>query len=144
MYLGWIIEDILVKVDKFIFLTDFLIFNVEEARDIPLILDQPFSVTSRALIDVQKGHLILRLGEEQIAFHMFKAIKFPIESDNYFQIDVIDKTNHDTFQLDNPSDSYEACIVHTQCNHPDSNEIEICVRILKLILHISADHTLRS
>ncbi|XP_022855377.1 uncharacterized protein LOC111376638 [Olea europaea var. sylvestris] len=34
-----------------------------------------------------KEQLILRLGEEQIFFNVFKAMKFPIESDSYFHID---------------------------------------------------------
>ncbi|XP_022846323.1 uncharacterized protein LOC111369069 [Olea europaea var. sylvestris] len=41
--------------------------------------------------------LILRLGEEPVAFNVFKAIKYPAESNNCFQIDVIDKAVYDTF-----------------------------------------------
>ncbi|XP_052198255.1 uncharacterized protein LOC127805537 [Diospyros lotus] len=50
-----IVEDILVKVDKFIFPADFIILDMAEDRDIPLILGRPFLATGRALIDVQKG-----------------------------------------------------------------------------------------
>ncbi|XP_022873979.1 uncharacterized protein LOC111392815 [Olea europaea var. sylvestris] len=59
-----IIEDVLIKVEKFIFSVDFLILDMEENNDVPLILDRPFLATGRALIDVQRGQLILRLGEE--------------------------------------------------------------------------------
>ncbi|KAM6543733.1 hypothetical protein CsatB_008180 [Cannabis sativa] len=47
-----IIEDILVKVGKFIFPHDFLILNMEEDENIPIILGRPFLATGRALIDV--------------------------------------------------------------------------------------------
>jgi hypothetical protein len=48
-----IIEDILVKVDKFIYPADFVILDmVEEDKDVPLILGRPFLATCRALIDV--------------------------------------------------------------------------------------------
>ncbi|XP_075504562.1 uncharacterized protein LOC142542001 [Primulina tabacum] len=50
-----VIEDVLVKVDKFIFPVDFVVLDMEEDREIPLILDRPFLATGRALIDVQKG-----------------------------------------------------------------------------------------
>ncbi|XP_022883426.1 uncharacterized protein LOC111400232 [Olea europaea var. sylvestris] len=50
-----ICEDILVKVDKFIFPTDFIILDIEKDRDVRLILDCPFLATGRALIDVQKS-----------------------------------------------------------------------------------------
>ncbi|XP_022887044.1 uncharacterized protein LOC111402945, partial [Olea europaea var. sylvestris] len=72
-----IIEDVLVKVEKFIFPADFLILDMEEDKDVPLILGQPFLATGRAIVDVQKGQLILRLGDEQISFNVFKAMKFP-------------------------------------------------------------------
>ncbi|XP_022883864.1 uncharacterized protein LOC111400705 [Olea europaea var. sylvestris] len=59
-----IIEDVLVQVEKFIFPTDFLILDMEEDKDIPLILGRPFLATGRALFNVQNGQLILRLEEE--------------------------------------------------------------------------------
>ncbi|XP_022893974.1 uncharacterized protein LOC111408447 [Olea europaea var. sylvestris] len=86
-----IIEDMLVKVEKFIFLVNFLILDMEGDKDIPLILGRPFFETGRALIDIQNGQLILRLEEEQISFNVFKAMKLPTETDSCFQIDAIDK-----------------------------------------------------
>ena len=55
------IEDVLVKVDKFIFLADFIILDMEEDKEIPIILGRFFGATGRALIDVQKGKLRLRV-----------------------------------------------------------------------------------
>ncbi|XP_073133337.1 uncharacterized protein [Henckelia pumila] len=55
-----IIEDVLVKVDKFIFPVDFVVLDMEEDLDMPLILGRPFVATGKALIDVQKGELHLR------------------------------------------------------------------------------------
>ena len=52
-----IIEDVLVKVDKFIFPADFVVLDIEEDQEVPLILGRPFLATGRALIDVQKGEL---------------------------------------------------------------------------------------
>ncbi|XP_022867351.1 uncharacterized protein LOC111387064 [Olea europaea var. sylvestris] len=61
---GRIIEDVLVKVDKLIFPVDFLILDMEEDKDVLIILGLPFLATARALIDVQQGQLILRLGKD--------------------------------------------------------------------------------
>ena len=47
-----IIEDILVKVDKFIFPADFVVLDMEEDQEVPLILGRPFLAMGRALIDV--------------------------------------------------------------------------------------------
>ena len=46
------IEDVLVKVEKFIFPDDFIVLNMEEDMEIPIILGRPFLATSRAMIDV--------------------------------------------------------------------------------------------
>ncbi|XP_022866664.1 uncharacterized protein LOC111386430 [Olea europaea var. sylvestris] len=65
-----IIEDVLVKVDKFIFLMDFVVLDMEKDEKVPLILGRPFFATGRALIDVQEGKLTLRINEEQVTFNI--------------------------------------------------------------------------
>ena len=56
-----IIEDELVKVDKFIFPTDFIILDMEEDKEIPIILEKSFLAIGGALINEQKGELRLRV-----------------------------------------------------------------------------------
>ncbi|XP_038693773.1 uncharacterized protein LOC119991499 [Tripterygium wilfordii] len=59
-----VIEDVLVKVDKFFFPADFIVLDMEEDDEIPLILGRPFLATGRTLINVQQGKLILRVLDE--------------------------------------------------------------------------------
>ena len=73
------IEDILVKVDKFIFLMDFQVWDMEEDRELPLILGLPFLATGRALIDVHNDNLTLRVNDEEVRFNIYHTMKFPIE-----------------------------------------------------------------
>ena len=49
-----IIEDVLIKVGKFIFLVDFVIMKMEEDTQVPLLLGRPFLATGVALIDGRK------------------------------------------------------------------------------------------
>ena len=49
-----IIEDVLVKVGKFIFLVDFLVINMEEDKHVPLLLGIPFLAIDATLIDVKR------------------------------------------------------------------------------------------
>ena len=51
-HLRGIIEDVLAKVDKFILSIDFIIIDMEEDKEVPIILGRPFLATGRALIDV--------------------------------------------------------------------------------------------
>ena len=50
-----VLEDVLVKVGKFIFLVDFVVMKMEEENQAPLLLGRPFLVTGAASIDVKKG-----------------------------------------------------------------------------------------
>ncbi|KAL5545129.1 hypothetical protein UlMin_008913 [Ulmus minor] len=54
------IEDVLVKVDKFIFPVDFIVLDYEADLEVPIILGRPFLATGRTLIDVQNGELTMR------------------------------------------------------------------------------------
>ncbi|OIT26391.1 hypothetical protein A4A49_63934, partial [Nicotiana attenuata] len=46
-----IIENILVRVDKFVFPVDFIVLEMEENTEVPLILGRLFLATGRAIID---------------------------------------------------------------------------------------------
>ncbi|KAK5836570.1 hypothetical protein PVK06_012362 [Gossypium arboreum] len=59
-----IIEDVLVKVDKFIFFVDFVVLDMDEDVEVPLILGRPFLATAKAVINVGDGKLVLRVGDE--------------------------------------------------------------------------------
>ena len=85
-----IIEDVLVKVDKFIFPADFIVLDMEEDKEIPIILGRPFLATGRAMIDVQRGELKLRVQEEEVKFNVFEAVRHPAESDTCFMVDIVE------------------------------------------------------
>ncbi|GKB15528.1 reverse transcriptase domain-containing protein [Tanacetum coccineum] len=70
-------EDIFVKVRHFHFPTDFVVVDFEADPRVPLILGRSFLRTSRALIDVYEGELVLRDGNEQITFHVNGTSKHP-------------------------------------------------------------------
>ena len=57
-----ILEDVLVKVGNFIFPVDFVIIDIEEDKQVPLLLGIPFLAIGTTLIDVKKGELTLRVG----------------------------------------------------------------------------------
>ena len=72
-----ILEDVLVKVGKFIFQVDFVIMQMEEDNQVPLLLGRPFLATGAALIDVQKGELTLRVGNEAVHFNINRSLEHP-------------------------------------------------------------------
>ena len=49
-----VLEDVLIKVGKFIFPVDFVVMDMEEDTQVPLLLGRPFLATGAALIDFKK------------------------------------------------------------------------------------------
>ncbi|GKB47257.1 reverse transcriptase domain-containing protein [Tanacetum coccineum] len=75
-------EDMLVRAGKFIFLADFVILDMDEDVQVPIILGRPFLMTSKALIDVFNKKVTLRVGDESMVFDLSKSMKHPKESDD--------------------------------------------------------------
>ncbi|CAL1379110.1 unnamed protein product [Linum trigynum] len=70
-----IVEDMMVRVGKFCSLTYFVILDISEDSDMPLILCRPFLATAKALIDVNEGTLILRDGKERIKLEIDPRVR---------------------------------------------------------------------
>nr|GEZ27866.1 reverse transcriptase domain-containing protein [Tanacetum cinerariifolium] len=80
------------KVRVFHFPADFVVVDFEHDPRVPLILGRCFLKTSRALIDVHKGELTLRIGNKAITYNLDQTVRY---SANYNQmtankIDVIE------------------------------------------------------
>ncbi|KAL5556375.1 hypothetical protein UlMin_038611 [Ulmus minor] len=84
------IEDVLVKVDKFIFPVDFIVLDYEADLEVPIILGRPFLATGRTLIDVQNGELTMRVQDEHVTFNVFQSMKFPSDMEECSVISVAD------------------------------------------------------
>ena len=77
-----IIENVLVKVGKFVLPADFVILDMEEDGSIPIILGRPFLATGKAQINVQEGELKLRVQGDEITFHVFQPMEHPDNDSN--------------------------------------------------------------
>ena len=78
-----ILEDVLVKVGKFIFPMDIEIMKMEEDTQIPLLVGRPCLATGVALIDVQNGELTLRVGNEVVHLNINRSLEHPdIDADS--------------------------------------------------------------
>ena len=77
-----VIENVLVKVDKFLFLADYVILDMEEDDKVPIILGRPFLAAGKAQINVQEGELKLRVQGDEVTFHVFQATKHPDDKPN--------------------------------------------------------------
>ena len=81
-----ILEDVLIKVGKFIFPVDFVVIDIKEDKQVALLLGGPFLATGVALIDVKKGELTLKVGDEAVHFNLNYSLKQPKLSDAEYEI----------------------------------------------------------
>lgn len=66
-----IVEDVLVKVNKFIFPVDFVVPDMQEDKEVPIILGRPFLATGKIEISVHTGKLTLNVDDERVIFNIF-------------------------------------------------------------------------
>ncbi|GJX24807.1 reverse transcriptase domain-containing protein [Tanacetum coccineum] len=71
-----IAEDVPVKVGMFYFPADFVVVDFDAHRRVPLILRRCFLKTGRALIDMYKGELTLRVGNKAITFNLDQTSRY--------------------------------------------------------------------
>ncbi|GJU74237.1 homeodomain-like protein [Tanacetum coccineum] len=65
-------ENVLVKISNFVFPVDFIILDIMEDENVPLILGRPMLATAHAKIDVYGGKISLGVGNDQVIFNINK------------------------------------------------------------------------
>ncbi|GJR93791.1 reverse transcriptase domain-containing protein [Tanacetum coccineum] len=70
-----IAKDVVVRVDGFTFLSDFVVVNFEPDPRVPIILGRPFLRTVKALIDLYEEKLTLRVGKDELVYYADKSEK---------------------------------------------------------------------
>ncbi|GJZ38442.1 reverse transcriptase domain-containing protein [Tanacetum coccineum] len=87
-------EDVLVKVGKFHFPTDFVVVDFDSDPHVPLILGRSFLRTGRALIDVYEEEITLWVNDEAVTFNLNQTTRYSSTYDDMpvNQIDYIDVT----------------------------------------------------
>jgi len=127
-----VLEDVLVKVNDLLFPADFVVLDMEEDEEIPLLLGRPFLETGRALIDVEMGELMLRFHDEQVVFNIFEAMKHRNENPQCYRVDVVDDMVEETTLEESPSPPLERVIVNSieSSNEDMGEEVNECVQQL--------------
>ncbi|XP_052732426.1 uncharacterized protein LOC108330308 [Vigna angularis] len=68
-----VVEDVVVKIDKLKFLVNFVVMEMEENVEIPLILGRPFMKTTKVIIHVDDGVITLKDQDEEMTFNVFEV-----------------------------------------------------------------------
>ncbi|XP_070039046.1 uncharacterized protein [Nicotiana tomentosiformis] len=108
-----VIEDVLIRIDKFILPADFVILDCEVDYEVPNILVRPFLATVKALVDVQVGELTFRVGDEKAMFHVCKSMRQLSSNEVCLFVDLVtDVIIDDTSATINVGDMLEAVLLN--------------------------------
>ncbi|KAJ9544639.1 hypothetical protein OSB04_024346 [Centaurea solstitialis] len=91
-----IAEDVVVRVDKFVFPADFVILDIKDEVKVPLILGRPFINTASAVIHVAERELSLGVGKDRITLSIDKTLDC---NESVRELDNVDDFT-DPFEID--------------------------------------------
>ena len=104
-----IIEDVLIKVDKFYFPVDFIVIDTEPIHDvvnqIPVILGRPFLATTNALINCRMRVMKISFGNMTVELNIFNINNQPLNYDEICPMCLIEEIT-DEFNLKGPEIEY--------------------------------------
>ena len=66
-----VIEDVLIRVKHFIFMTDFMVMDICEDNDIPIILERRFMLIASCIVDMGRKKLESGFEDQKIDFDLF-------------------------------------------------------------------------
>ncbi|GKA13082.1 phospholipase-like protein [Tanacetum coccineum] len=113
-----IVENILLKIDKFLFYSDFVVIDMLEGLNETMLLGRPFLATIHAQIDVFRKEISLGIGEEKVKFDINGEIchsRVPVEK-IYMASFVQESKKFNPFEIENDVLSYDspACLLLEQ------------------------------
>ncbi|XP_071905800.1 uncharacterized protein [Coffea arabica] len=119
-----VLENVLIKVQKFIIPVDFVVLDMEEDISMPIILGRPFLATAGTIIDVKNGKLKFQVGEEEVEFNLNEMEKYPSFTDHAYSIGTIDKLTQEMSQVNFDLDLLEYCVMSLGKQEDGCEEIE--------------------
>ncbi|GJW92937.1 ribonuclease H-like domain-containing protein [Tanacetum coccineum] len=117
-----IVENVLVKIDKFLFPSDFMVIDMLNTRNETMILRRPFLATIHAEIDVFNKEISLGIGDDRVTFDMDKKIhNFMTHVGKIYMVNSIHKDESST-SSNAPSDKSPQFEKSNNMHHENNND----------------------
>ena len=89
-----IVKDVLVRVDKFYFLVDFVVLDtqlvVNQGTQFPVIIGRPFLATANAIMHYKGGLMTLSFGNMTVNLNIFNVIKGMGDDEDVCEVNMVD------------------------------------------------------
>jgi hypothetical protein len=109
-----IVEDVLIKMDKFYFPVDFIVLDIKPVQkigtEIPVILGRPFLATANALINCRLGVMKISFENMSVELNIFHIRKQPLDYDQMNQVCLIEEILDEVIEELSIEDPLEACL----------------------------------
>jgi hypothetical protein len=123
-----ILEDVLIKVDKFYFPMDFIVIDTEPMHDvinqIPVILGRPFLATANALINYRTGVMKISFGNMTVELNIFNINSQPLDYDE----------THPMCFIEEITDDFDLEDLEIECFTQDYDDLDLD-RLIRPYLH---------
>jgi len=99
-------------VGKFIFHVDFVVIDIEEDNEVPLIFGRPFMKIPRVVIDIDEGKLKVRAQNDEVTFNVFDGLNISNVGEYCLQRDATKEAFLETKERLDLSNVFEKVIHH--------------------------------
>jgi hypothetical protein len=120
-----IVEDVIIKVDQFFFLVDFIVLDTKPVphpeKLIPVILRHPFLATANACINYQTEVMEISFGNMKVRLNFFTTFQHAPDQNKCFFVDNIEEYVEDSLPRLLTKDLLEVCLTHFGFEDFDTN-----------------------
>ena len=71
------VEDIAVKIEGIYIPADFVVIDIPEDHDVPIILGRSFLATAGVIVDVKNGRIVFQVSDKMVGFELEKVMEGP-------------------------------------------------------------------
>ncbi|XP_059639073.1 uncharacterized protein LOC132281378 [Cornus florida] len=138
-----VIEDVIIKVDKFYFPVNFIVLDTEPVleprRHIQVILGHPFLATANASINCRTGVMDVSFGNMKVRLNIFNANQCPSDNNDCFLVDAIDECVEEMTPFALTKDPLEACLSYFDAELFD---VEKSIEEVNALLDVASMHNI--
>ncbi|XP_027155977.1 uncharacterized protein LOC113756537 [Coffea eugenioides] len=137
VYPEGLVEDVLVKVNEFIFPANFYIVDMNDeysTNSVVILLGRPFMSTTRTKIDVHEGTLSVKFDGEKVTFNIFDAMKHPVDTESVNFVGMTNTIVQENFEQNFMGDKLDFVLQRSKTNLEvdDMEEEEVKEAIMSL------------
>jgi hypothetical protein len=143
-----IVEDVLIQVNKFIYLMNFIVLDtqpIEACNSFPVILGCLFLATSNALINCRNGLMKLSFGNMTLKMNIFNICKQLGDDNDPQEVDVIEELVYDQFESTVSKTKFDEYadlqMIYSQeeIKHKKGTDNVVAYHLLKLTIDSTSD-----